>query len=48
METLEHTAHILYLAIGLGNVNKIPKEQVDKLMKIREQMHIPGKRDIPR
>jgi L-fuculose-phosphate aldolase len=48
METLEHTAHILYLAIGLGNVNKIPKEQVDKLMKIREQMHIPGKMDIPR
>jgi L-fuculose-phosphate aldolase len=48
METLEHTAHILYLAIGLGNVNKIPKEQVNKLMKIREKMHIPGKTDIPR
>jgi L-fuculose-phosphate aldolase len=45
METLEHTAHILYLAIGLGHVNKIPKEQVDKLMKIRDQMNIPGKID---
>lgn len=46
METLEHTAHILYLAIGLGNVNKISGEQVDKLMKIRGKMGIPGKIDI--
>ena len=46
METLEHTAHILYLATGLGNVNKISKEQVDKLMKTRDEMDIPGKTDI--
>jgi L-fuculose-phosphate aldolase len=46
METLEHTAHILYLALGLGNVNKITKGQVDKLMKIRDEMGIPGKIDI--
>ena len=43
METLEHTAHIVYLAIGLGNVNMIPPEQVDKLMQLRERMFIPGK-----
>jgi L-fuculose-phosphate aldolase len=35
METLEHTARILYLAAGLGYVNKIPEEQINKLMKIR-------------
>ncbi len=43
METLEHTAHILYLAMMLGNVNRIPKEQVDKLMKIRDEMGISEK-----
>lgn len=43
METLEHTAHIIYLSIGLGNVNMIPPQQVDKLMELREQMNIPGR-----
>ena len=43
METLEHTANIIHLAINLGNVNMIPKEQIEKLMEIRGQMNIPGK-----
>lgn len=43
METLEHTANIIHLAIGLGNVNMIPKEQIEKLMEIRGQMKIPGR-----
>jgi len=33
METLEHTAKIVTYAKNLGNVNLLPKEQVDKLMK---------------
>ena len=43
METLEHTAYITYLAIGLGNVNMIPGEEVNKLMALREKMNIPGR-----
>lgn len=43
METLEHTAKILHLAIGLGNVNVLSKEHVEKLMDIRGQMNIPGR-----
>ncbi|MDW7679770.1 MAG: class II aldolase/adducin family protein [bacterium] len=46
METLEHTAHITYLSIGLGNVNMIPSKEVDKLMTLREQMNIPGRINI--
>ena len=46
METLEHTARILCLATGLGNVNKIPEEQINKLMKIRCETGIPGEKDI--
>jgi L-fuculose-phosphate aldolase len=48
METLEHTAQVVFLAMALGNVNKIPKEQVDKLMKIRDEMVFPGKKIYPR
>jgi L-fuculose-phosphate aldolase len=36
METLEHSAHITYLAVGLGNVNVIPEKQVAKLLKLKE------------
>jgi hypothetical protein len=46
MEILEHTARILYLATRLGNVNKIPEEQINKLMKIRGETGFPGKKDI--
>jgi L-fuculose-phosphate aldolase len=43
METLEHSATIVFLSIQLGNVNIIPEEQVDKLMELREKMNIPGR-----
>jgi L-fuculose-phosphate aldolase len=35
METLEHAAHIIALAMNLGNVNVIPGEQVNKLLELR-------------
>ncbi|MBN2029291.1 class II aldolase/adducin family protein [bacterium] len=43
METLEHSAQIVFTAIQLGNVNMIPGEQVKKLMELREKMNIPGR-----
>jgi L-fuculose-phosphate aldolase len=43
METLEHSASIVFLAIQLGNVNIIPEDQVEKLMELREKMNIPGR-----
>lgn len=46
METLEHSAHIVYTAIQLGNVNMIPGEEVKKLMELREKMNIPGRINV--
>ncbi len=46
METLEHSAHIVYRSIQLGNVNILPGEDVDKLMAVRERLNIPGKVSI--
>lgn len=46
METLEHSARIVYTAIQLGNVNMIPGEEVKKLMELREKMNIPGRVSI--
>jgi len=43
METLEHSATIVFLAIQLGNVNIIPERQVEKLMEVREKLNIPGR-----
>jgi L-fuculose-phosphate aldolase len=43
METLEHSAAIVFLAIQLGNVNIIPEKEVEKLMELREKMNIPGR-----
>ena len=43
METLEHSARIIHLALQLGNVNVIPEEQVEKLLEIRKRMNIPGR-----
>ena len=43
METLEHSARIIHLALQLGNVNVIPEEQVEKLLEIRGRMNIPGR-----
>jgi L-fuculose-phosphate aldolase len=43
METLEHTAQIIYIATRLGKVNLISVEKVKELMEIRENIKIPGK-----
>jgi L-fuculose-phosphate aldolase len=43
METLEHSAKIVFTAIQLGNVNMIPAADVKKLMELRQQMNIPGR-----
>ncbi len=43
METLEHSAHIIFLATQLGNVNILPEKEVKKLMEVREKMNIPGR-----
>jgi len=43
METLEHSAKIIFTAIQLGNVNMIPGPEVKKLMELREKMNIPGR-----
>lgn len=43
METLEHTAQIVHLSRQLGNVNVLPKHEVDRLMNLREQFNIPGR-----
>ncbi|MBN2201549.1 class II aldolase/adducin family protein [bacterium] len=43
METLEHTATITHLAMGLGRVKTIPKAQMKKLMELREKLGIQGR-----
>ncbi|HDL19241.1 MAG TPA: class II aldolase/adducin family protein [Bacteroidetes bacterium] len=43
METLEHAAQIVFLAIQLGNVNLIPRDQVDKLMFLRDKYGMTGR-----
>lgn len=47
METLEHTASILYKAMLLGQVREIPLPEIKKLMEIRKQLHITGRIYIP-
>ncbi len=47
METLEHTACIVFRAMQLGCVNAIPDPQVRKLMEIRKRLNIPGRITIP-
>ena len=46
METLEHSAKIVFTAIQLGNVNMIPGPEVKKLMEIREKLNIPGRVNV--
>ncbi len=43
METLEHSAHIVFLSIQLGNVNRIPPGEVEKLLEVRTRMNLPGR-----
>jgi L-fuculose-phosphate aldolase len=42
METVEHFAHISFLAGQLGRVKHLTREEVEKLMKLREHMGIKG------
>ncbi|MDE2997561.1 MAG: class II aldolase/adducin family protein [Gemmatimonadota bacterium] len=42
METLEHFARILFVARQLGGANVLNREQVDKLLQIRERLGIRG------
>ncbi len=43
METLEHTANIVWKAIQLGNVNVLPESERDRLMTLRERFNLTGK-----
>lgn len=43
METLEHAAQIVSLALQLGNVQVLPKDQVDKLMSLRDNFGLTGR-----
>jgi len=42
METLEHTAQIVWNAFQLGNVNVLPEGERDRLMTLREKFNLPG------
>lgn len=43
METLEHTANIVWKAIQLGNMNVLPDNERDRLMTLREKFNLPGR-----
>lgn len=43
METLEHTANIVWKAMQLGNVNVLPENERDRLMTLREKFNLTGK-----
>lgn len=43
METLEHTASIIWKAIQLGNLNVLPENERDRLMTLRDKFHLPGR-----
>jgi L-fuculose-phosphate aldolase len=43
METLEHTASIVWKAIQLGNMNVLPPDERDRLMTLREKFKLTGR-----
>ncbi|MGD8777394.1 MAG: class II aldolase/adducin family protein [Ignavibacteria bacterium] len=43
METLEHTASIVWKAVQLGNINVLPEGERDRLMTLREKFNLPGR-----
>ena len=43
METLEHTATIVWKAIQLGNVNVLPEYERDRLMTLRDNFNLQGR-----
>ncbi len=42
METLEHTANIVWKSIQLGNVNIMPSKERDRLLALREKFNLTG------
>lgn len=42
METLEHTAHIVWNAVQMGNVNVLPETERDRLLALREKYGLRG------
>jgi len=43
METLEHTANIVWNAIQLGNLNVLPENERDRLLTLRDKFNLPGR-----
>jgi len=43
METLEHTANIVWKAIQLGNLNVLPAKERDRLMALRDNYNLTGR-----
>lgn len=43
METLEHTASIVWKALQLGNMNVLPADERDRLMSLREKFNLKGR-----
>jgi L-fuculose-phosphate aldolase len=43
METLEHTASIVWKAIQLGNLNVLPDNERDRLMALRGKYNLTGR-----
>jgi len=43
METLEHTANIVWKAMQLGNLNVLSAEERDRLMNLRDNYNLTGK-----
>ena len=43
METLEHTANIIWKAIQLGNMNVLPEFERNRLMGLREKFNLQGR-----
>jgi len=43
METLEHTASIVWKAIQMGNLQVLPAGERDRLMELREKFHLAGR-----
>ncbi|MBZ0300974.1 MAG: class II aldolase/adducin family protein [Anaerolineae bacterium] len=48
LETLEHTAKIMYMAHQLGNVIPLPPHQIDKLLAQRRQLGLMRPGDVQR
>lgn len=48
LETLEHTARILYMAQQLGGPHELPPSQVSKLLSIRQKLGLKREGDLDR